>query len=215
MLKLAIILALASSTAAESSIEERMLIIEENMAAIAADNAVLKADNAAMKVQLNATKADNAAMKVQLNVTSATGKLELFVDGRTSCPEGTIEVNVSKGRAMISRPHRGKTGAVFNRPFDAGEIGRTPKHSHDVDISDKGHTHAGLVKDPGHTHLNTPHSHTLPTVSTRNPQCNKNVVVKLVFYSLHGGHVLVPSLARALRLADGLVANVYGLGSRG
>jgi hypothetical protein len=132
-----------------------MLIIEEHMEALAADNAVLKADNAVLK-------ADNAAMKVQYNVTSATGKLELFVDGRTNCPEGTLEVNVSKGRAMISRPHRGKTGAVFNRPFDANEIGRTPKHSHDVDISDKGHTHAGLVVDPGHTHLNTPHSHPLP-----------------------------------------------------
>jgi hypothetical protein len=34
-------------------------------------------------------------METKLNATTA-GKLEFFVDGRTVCPDGTAEVNVTK-----------------------------------------------------------------------------------------------------------------------
>ena len=40
----------------------------------------------------------------------------------------------------------------MNRGFDAGEVGRTPEHSHEVNVVDNGHTHVTNVKDPGHSH---------------------------------------------------------------
>jgi hypothetical protein len=90
-------------------------------------------------------------METKLNATTA-GKLDFFVDGRTVCPDGTVEVNATKGRILLGKPEGGKTGEVFNRPLDAGEVGRSPPHSHAVTVNDPGHTHAGIVVDPGHTH---------------------------------------------------------------
>jgi hypothetical protein len=75
------------------------------------------------------------------------GRLEMYVDGRSECPDGMIEVNVTKGMAIIGRPEGGKTGSVYNRPLKAGEIGRSPEHSHTVQVDDPGHTHVGIVKD--------------------------------------------------------------------
>jgi hypothetical protein len=90
-------------------------------------------------------------METKLNATTA-GKLDFFVDGRTVCPDGTVEVNATKGRALLGKPDGGKTGAVYNRPLDAGEVGRSPPHSHAVTMNDPGHTHVGIVNDPGHGH---------------------------------------------------------------
>jgi hypothetical protein len=62
-------------------------------------------------------------LKAKLNATTA-GELTFFVDGRTVCPDGTIEVNATKGRVLLGKPGGGKTGAVLNRPLaDAGEVG--------------------------------------------------------------------------------------------
>merc|ERR1712070_660882 len=55
---------------------------------------------------------------------------------------------------MTTIPIGGKSGATFNRPFDAGEEGRTPAHSHAVTVTDPGHNHVNVVNDPGHKHTN-------------------------------------------------------------
>jgi hypothetical protein len=130
MLKLVALVALITFAAADMSAEERE-------------------EFAAMKAQFAAMKAESAAMKDQL---MPAGALLTFVDGRTVCPKGTTEANITQGMMLVGRPKNGKTGAVFNRPFDAGEIGRTPAHSHVVSVNDPGHTHVGAVNDPGHHH---------------------------------------------------------------
>ena len=103
--------------------------------------AQLEAENTEMKAEIS-------ELKAQRNATTA-GKLEFFVDGRTVCPDGTVEVNATKGRVLLGKPDGGKTGAVYNRPLDAGEVGRSPPHSHAVTVNDPGHTHVGIVEDPG------------------------------------------------------------------
>jgi hypothetical protein len=115
--------------------------------------AEMKAETAQMKAEISELKAETAELKAHRNATTA-GKLEFFVDGRTVCPDGTVEVNATKGRVLLGRPEGGKTGAVFNRPLDAGEVGRSPPHSHAVTVDDPGHTHVGIVEDPGHDHDN-------------------------------------------------------------
>jgi hypothetical protein len=104
---------------------------------------------AQMKAEMTKMKAETTELKAKLNATTA-GKLEFFVDGRTVCPDGTVEVNATKGRVLLGKPDGGKTGAVFNRPLDVGEVGRSPPHSHAVTVDDPGHTHVGIVNDPGH-----------------------------------------------------------------
>jgi hypothetical protein len=108
-----------------------------------------------MKAQISELKTENTEMKAKIsqlesqrNATTA-GKLEFFVDGRTICPDGTVEVNATKGRVLLGKPDGGKTGAVYNRPLDAGEVGRSSPHSHAVTVTDPGHTHVGIVEDPG------------------------------------------------------------------
>ena len=83
------------------------------------------------------------------------GALLTFADGRTKCPAGYAEPAHLKGRMMTAVPVNGTSGAVFNRPFDAGETGRTPAHSHAASVNDPGHTHVGIVNDPGHGHSYT------------------------------------------------------------
>jgi hypothetical protein len=103
----------------------------------------LEAANAQMKAKIS-------QLESQRDMTA--GELKFFVDGRTVCPDGTVEVNATKGRVLLGKPEGGKTGAVFNRPLDAGEVGRSPPHSHAVTVDDPGHTHVGIVNDPGHGH---------------------------------------------------------------
>ena len=103
---------------------------------------------AEMKAEIAELKAENTAMKAQRNATTA-GELKFFVDGRTVCPDGTVEVNATKGRVLLGRPDGGKTGAVFNRPLDAGEVGRSPSHSHAVAVNGPGHTRVGDCGGPG------------------------------------------------------------------
>jgi hypothetical protein len=106
---------------------------------------------AAMKAQFAAMKAESAAMK---DLLMPAGALFTFADGRTTCPVGYAEPAHLKGRMMTTLPINSTSGAVFNRPFGAGEIGRTPAHSHAVSVNDPGHTHVGIVNDPGHAHNN-------------------------------------------------------------
>jgi hypothetical protein len=105
-----------------------------------------------MKAEISELKAEITELKAQRNATTA-GDLKFFVDGRTVCPDGTVEVNATKGRILLGRPEGGKTGEMFNRPLDAGEVGRSPPHSHAVTVNDPGHTHVGIVNDPGHKHI--------------------------------------------------------------
>jgi hypothetical protein len=107
--------------------------------------AQLEAENTEIKAKI-------ARLEAHRDATTA-GKLEFFVDGRTVCPDGMVEVNATKGRVLLGKPDGGKTGEVFNRPLDAGEVGRSPPHSHAVTVNDPGHTHVGIVHDPGHAHL--------------------------------------------------------------
>jgi hypothetical protein len=111
--------------------------------------AQMKAEMTKMKAETTELKAEITELKAQRNATTA-GELKLFVDGRTVCPDDTVEVHVTKGMVLLGRPDGGKSGEVFNRPFDAGEIGRSSPHSHIV--YDHGHTHVGIVNDPGHSH---------------------------------------------------------------
>jgi hypothetical protein len=140
--------AVALVTCESSSDHGTLSEMREEFAQMKADISELKTENAEMK-------AENAEIKAKLNATTA-GKLEFFVDGRTVCPDGTIEVNATKGRVLLGKPDGGKTGAVYNRPLDAGEVGRSPPHSHAVTVNDPGHTHVGIVEDPGHRHSAPP-----------------------------------------------------------
>jgi hypothetical protein len=108
----------------------------------------LEAKEAERDAEMAEMKTEMAAMKAKLNATTV-GKLEMYVDGRTACPDDTVEVHATKGMVLLGRPDGGKTGDVFNRPFDAGEVGRSPPHSHAVKVNDPGHTHVGIVNDPG------------------------------------------------------------------
>jgi hypothetical protein len=129
---------MAVITCASSSVEGDILLeINAKFQRLEAENAMMKAKIARLEEKINATTA---------------GKLEFFVDGRTVCPDDMVEVNATKGMVLLGRPNGGKTGAVFNRPLDAGEVGRSPSHSHAVTVDDPGHTHVGLVVDPGHEH---------------------------------------------------------------
>merc|ERR1711970_550249 len=108
-------------------------------------------------------KEEIAALKAHIGTSSSTGELKLFVDGRTACPDGYDEVNVTQGMMLVGRPWNGRSGSTFNRPLDASELGRAPPHSHAVSVKDPGHTHVSKVYDPGHTHtanVNDPgHTH--------------------------------------------------------
>jgi hypothetical protein len=53
-------------------------------------------------------------------------------------------------RTWLCSEDRGKTSAVFNSPFNAGEVGAVRHNA--VTVDDPGHTHVGLVNDPGHVH---------------------------------------------------------------
>jgi hypothetical protein len=133
-MKLALLLSLIIFAAADTSVEERLRALEET------------------------TQKDHeeiSALKAQLvNATPAlpAGALLTFADGRTKCPIGYAEPAHLKGRMMTTIPINGTSGAVFNRPFDAGEVGRTPAHSHAVSVNDPGHNHENIVNDPGHGH---------------------------------------------------------------
>jgi hypothetical protein len=126
---------------AATSIENMLADINEKVAKLHADNTVMKA-------QIVDMKAKELQREARLNSTTL-GELKLFVDGRNECPTGYIEANIA-GRVVVARPKGGVTGAQYNRPFDAGEVGRTPVHSHTVTVNDPGHTHVGIVNDPGH-----------------------------------------------------------------
>jgi hypothetical protein len=89
--------------------------------------------------------------KVENSVLPA-GALLTFADGRTKCPVGYAEPAHLKGRMMTTVPVNGTSGDVFNRPLDAGELGRAPAHTHSVTVNDPGHTHVAGVNDPGHAH---------------------------------------------------------------
>jgi hypothetical protein len=130
---------------ASSSVDETLSKMREEFEQLKAHMKTKDAEIAEMQAEI--TK-----IKSQRNATTTAGKLEFFVDGRTMCPEDMIEVNATKGMILLGRPNGGKTGAVFNRPLDAGEVGRSPPHSHAVTVDDPGHTHVGVVTDPGHDH---------------------------------------------------------------
>merc|ERR1719487_1129461 len=103
-----------------------------------------------MKAEMKAEIAAQVKARIEMKATQAlpAGALLTFVDGRTVCPEGTAEPNATKGMVLVGRPEGGATGATFNRPFDAGEVGRTPAHSHAASVKDLGHVHTNGINDP-------------------------------------------------------------------
>ena len=109
----------------------------------------LRQQFAKMKAEMKAMKAE---MKTQRSCSMPDGALLIFVDGRTTCPKGYAEPNTTQGMMFVGRPKNATSGAVFNRPLDAGELGRSPAHTHAVTVNDPGHTHVAAVNDPGHYH---------------------------------------------------------------
>jgi hypothetical protein len=101
--------AVALITCASSSVDGDILLeMREEFAQMKTQISELKTENTEMKAEIT-------VLKAQRNATTA-GKLEFFVDGRTVCPDGTVEVNATKGRILLGKPEGGKTGEVFNRP---------------------------------------------------------------------------------------------------
>jgi hypothetical protein len=131
----------ACATADNSPVLEKLRMLEMS---IRNEIAALKAEHAG----------EISALRSQLNTAAGfpDGALLAFADGRAACPEGWFEPQHLKGRMMTTIPINATSGATFNRPFDAGEQGRTPTHSHDVTVTDPGHNHVQLVNDPGHAH---------------------------------------------------------------
>ena len=109
----------------------------------------LRQQFAKMKAEMKAMKAE---MMAQRSCSMPEGALLTFVDGRTTCPKGYAEPNTTQGMMFVGRPKNATSGAVFNRPLDAGELGRSPAHTHAVTVNDPGHTHVAAVNDPGHKH---------------------------------------------------------------
>ena len=109
----------------------------------------LRQQLAEMKAEMKAMKAE---MMAQRSCSMPEGALLTFVDGRTTCPKGFAEPNTTQGMLFVGRPKNATSGSVFNRPLDAGELGRTPAHTHAVTVNDPGHTHVAGVNDPGHKH---------------------------------------------------------------
>merc|ERR550537_799853 len=112
--------------------------------------AKMKAMKAEMKREMKAEM--KAEIKAQRSCSMPDGALLIFVDGRTTCPKGYAEPNTTQGMMFVGRPKNATSGAVFNRPLDAGELGRSPAHTHAVTVNDPGHTHVAGVNDPGHSH---------------------------------------------------------------
>jgi hypothetical protein len=149
-MKLLVFVATVTLVTCASPVDGDILLeINAKFQRLAAENTEMKTE---MKAEISELKAEITELKAQRNATIA-GELKFFVDGRTVCPDGTVEVNATKGRILLGRPEGGKTGEVFNRPLEAGEVGRSPPHSHAVTVNDPGHTHVGIVNDPGHKHI--------------------------------------------------------------
>ena len=140
--------------------EESELTLRQQFAKMKAEMKAMKAEmkaemkqaemkQAEMKAEMKAMKAE---MKAQRSCSMPDGALLTFVDGRTTCPKGYAEPNTTQGMMFVGRPKNATSGAVFNRPLDAGELGRSPPHTHAVTVNDPGHTHVAAVNDPGHSH---------------------------------------------------------------
>jgi hypothetical protein len=136
MVKLTHLLCLAATAAAltESDVLKRFESLE-------ARNAETKAENAQMKATLLEMKAENAA---------TSGELRMF--NAEQCPSGWVEFNRTQGYLLTGRPKGGETSTTINRPMAVGEKGRSPEHSHEVEVEDLGHSHVTAVNDPGHQH---------------------------------------------------------------
>jgi hypothetical protein len=113
-MKLLVLVATVALVTCESSSDHEALSeMREEFAQMKAE----MEEFAQMKAEISELKAENTEMKAKPNATTA-GKLEFFVDGRTVCPDGTVEVNATKGRVLLGKPDGGKTGEVSNRPLD-------------------------------------------------------------------------------------------------
>jgi hypothetical protein len=147
-MKLLVLVATVALVTCESpSDHDALSEMREEFAQMRTENAEMKAE----MTKIAQLEAEITELKAQ-RITTTPGELKFFVDGRTVCPDGMVEVNATKGRVLLGKPDGGKTGAVFNRPLDVGEVGRSPPHSHAVTVNDPGHTHVGIVYDPGHAH---------------------------------------------------------------
>ena len=158
-----LLFALASTAAlTDSEIVARLESLEK-------ENAVMRRENLQIKAELS------QALK------GLNGELRIF--HADECPEGWIEFNRTQGFMLTGRPKNGTSGMTFNRPFDAGEEGRSPSHAHEATVSDPGHTHLNAVIDPGHAHL---HSHKFQMGNAGGGNCpdpKENICSESLVYS--------------------------------
>jgi hypothetical protein len=137
----------------DADILHRLEALEVKNAEVTAKYAEMAAKYAEIKGENAEIQAKNAEIKSTLSATTAGAMKEhLIIVKSDDCPEGYMEADFAQGMMLTGRPKNGKTGATFNRPFDAGEEGRTPAHSHEVTVTDPGHYHVNTVNDPGHLH---------------------------------------------------------------
>jgi hypothetical protein len=96
-MKLLVLLITIIACDASSSLDSDILAeMNAKIQRLEAKDAEREAENAKLKTKM-------AAMEAQRNATTA-GELKFFVDGRTVCPDGTVEVNATKGMVLLGRP---------------------------------------------------------------------------------------------------------------
>ena len=104
--------------------------------------------------RLESLEKENARIKTELHRAQGLhGELRIF--HADECPEGWVEFNRTQGYLMMPRPAGGRVGTQLNRAMEAGETARAPEHSHEVTVTDLGHTHVTAIEDPGHFHNHT------------------------------------------------------------
>jgi hypothetical protein len=117
----------------------------------------MQASHTALKAEMDAKDVEIKEMKARLQAIQPSGddgRLVMFADGRTNCPDGLVEVNITAGSLLVGAPGglNGSSGRQIGRPLAASELGRTGPHNHDIKITDPGHLHSTTVNDPGHQH---------------------------------------------------------------
>ena len=108
--------------------------------------AALQTAEAMVKDAENRTNAAEEA----LEKATAGLKDELKLFHGNTCPDGWVESSLTKGYLLVGRPQNGTSGTQLNHALTKDEHSRVGPHSHDVSITDSGHSHG--IDDPGHSH---------------------------------------------------------------
>ena len=112
----------------------------------------LEAENTEIEAESNEIKKDRNQNKVERKLLRPNGELRMF--NTAVCPYGYVEFDRVQGYLLTGRPKGGASGTRFNRAMEVGEESRVATHTHEVNVTDSGHTHTMDVNDdPGHTHV--------------------------------------------------------------